>query len=137
MVIVWYFCVPEKPDKIQQDDQPKRQDSQQHIGHPLYNKTLKFALFDFLKSKRVCLIFFAMMGLTIMTDFLNFVPMFIKETLDISEANAVMIASAFPIGSIVSVLAAGYVFDALPAKILTKSYRFFIGYCGAMYRGYL
>jgi sugar phosphate permease len=127
MVIIWYFCVPEKPDKIQQDDQPKRQDSQRYIGHPLYNKTLKFALFDFLKSKRVCLIFFAMMGLTIMVDFLNFVPIFIKETLDISDANAVLIASAFPIGSVVSVLAGGYVFDALPAKTITKVIGFLLG----------
>lgn len=120
MVIIWYFYVPEKPDEIQQDDQPKKQVSQQHIGHPLHNKTLKFALFDFLKSKRVGLIFFAMMGLTIMVDFFYFVPIFIKETLDISEANAVMTASAFPIGSVVSVLVGGYVFDALPAKTMTK-----------------
>ena len=127
MFNIWYFCVPEKPDDIQQDDQPKKQVSQQHIGHPLHNKTLKFALLDFLKSKRVCLIFFAMMGLTIMTDFLNFVPMFIKETLDISEANAVMTASAFPIGSVVSVLAGGYVFDALPTKTMTKIIGFLLG----------
>ncbi len=120
MVIIWYFYVPEKPDEIQHDDQPKRLVSNQHIDHPLYNKTLKFALFDFLKSKRVGLIFFAMMGLTIMVDFFYFVPIFIKETLDISEANAVMTASAFPIGSVVSVLVGGYVFDALPAKTMTK-----------------
>ena len=120
MVIIWYIYVPEKPDETQPEDQPNKQVSQQHIGHPLYNKTLKFALFDFLKSKRVGLIFFAMMGLTIMVDFLNFVPIFIKETLDISEAKAVMTASAFPIGSVISVLAGGYVFDALPAKTLTK-----------------
>jgi sugar phosphate permease len=127
MVIIWYFCVPEKPDDIQQDDQPKKQVSQQHIGHPLHNKTLKFALLDFLKSKRVCLIFFAMMGLTIMVDFLNFVPIFIKETLGISEANAVLTASAFPIGSVVSVLVGGYVFDALPAKTLTRVIGFLLG----------
>jgi len=127
MVFIWYFYVPENPDDIQQDDQPKKQVSQQHIGHPLHNKTLKFALLDFLKSKRVCLIFFAMMGLTIMVDFLNFVPIFIKETLDISEANAVLTASAFPIGSFVSVLAGGYVFDALPAKTITKVIGFLLG----------
>lgn len=126
-VIIWYFCVPEKPDDIQQDDQPKKQVSQQHISHPLHNKTLKFALLDFLKSKRVCLIFFAMMGLTIMVDFLNFVPIFIKETLDISEANAVLTTSAFPIGSVVSVLVGGYVFDALPAKTLTRVIGFLLG----------
>ena len=37
-------------------------DSPQYVDHPLYNKSLKFALFSFLRSSRVCLIFFAMMG---------------------------------------------------------------------------
>jgi len=120
MVVIWYFCVREKPNEIQIGEQPRRQASQQYIDHPLYNKTLKFALFNFIKSPRVCLIFFAMMGLTIMTDFLNFVPIFIKESLKISEANAVMTASAFPIGSIIAVLAGGYIFDALPKKTMTK-----------------
>ena len=117
---IWYFLVRENPNEKQQIDQPQLQDSEQHIDHPLYNKTLKYALLSFLKSSRVCLIFLAMMGLTVMTDFLNFVPIFIKESLDISEAKAVMTASAFPIGSIVAVLLGGYIFDALSKKAMIK-----------------
>jgi len=120
MSVIWSFRVQEKPNENQQIDQPQLQASLQHLDHPLYNKSLKFALFSFLKSSRVCLIFFAMMGLTIMTDFLYFVPIFIKESLDISEASAVMTASAFPIGSIVAVLIGGYFFDALSKKTVTK-----------------
>ena len=119
MSIIWYIWVQEKPNEDHLDEGLQNPVAQ-YIGHPLYNKTLKFALLDFLKSSRVCLIFFAMMGLTIMTDFLNFVPIFIKESLNISDAGAVMTASAFPIGSIVAVLAGGHIFDALSKKSMIK-----------------
>jgi sugar phosphate permease len=98
-----------------------------HVGHPLHGKSLKFALLDFLGSKRVWLIFLAMMGLTILTDFLSFVPIFLKETLDISNAEAAMTASAFPIGAFVSVLIGGYVFDSLSTKALTRILGGFLG----------
>ncbi len=120
MTVIWYLRVQEKPNDSQQDEQTQLQESSQYLDHPFYDKTLKFALLNFLKSPRVRLIFLAMMGLTIMTDFLNFVPIFLKESLDISEASAVMTASAFPLGSIVAVLAGGYIFDALSKNAMTK-----------------
>ena len=120
MVCVWFFVVKEVPAEAPSPVKEKEPVSDQHKGHHLYNKTLRFALFDFLKSKRVWLIFLAMMGLTIMVDFLNFVPMFIKETLNISSADAVMTASAFPIGSFIAVLVGGYIFDKLSTQAMTK-----------------
>ena len=56
------------------------------------------------------------MGLAILWDFLTFVPIYLKETLAISSANAVMASSAFPFGSFISVLVGGYVFDKLPRE---------------------
>ena len=53
------------------------------------------------------------MGLTILWDFLAFVQIYLKETLDISPAEASMASSAFPAGSLISVLCGGYVFDML------------------------
>jgi len=121
MVVIWYFLAPEPQGAAPKGDRPNDDTvSDQHLGHPLYNTTLKFALLDFLKSKRVWLIFLAMMGLTIMVDFFNFVPIFLNETLNISGANAVMISSALPSGAIIAVLAGGYVFDSLSTKTLAK-----------------
>ena len=96
MVLVWFLLVKEAPATAQTDDSEESVDTELHVGHPLHGKSLKFALLDFLGSKRVWLIFLAMMGLTILVDFLSFVPIFLKETLDISNAEAAMTASAFP-----------------------------------------
>jgi MFS transporter, OPA family, sugar phosphate sensor protein UhpC len=125
MCVIWHFGAREqivefKKEESLPDEQSQEQVAQEHIDHPLYNTTLRFALFDFMTSARVLLIFFAMMGLTIMTDFLHFVPIFIKETLSLSDANANMTASAFPIGAVVAVLAGGYVFDTLSKRTTTK-----------------
>ena len=120
MVLVWFLLVREAPATAETDASEESVDTEMHVGHPLHGKSLKFALLDFLRSKRVWLIFLAMMGLTILTDFLSFVPIFLKETLKISSAEAAMTASAFPIGAFVSVLIGGYVFDSLSTKALTR-----------------
>jgi sugar phosphate permease len=121
MSVLWYFKAPDQQNELLMDDLPKDGiNSNRHVGHHLYNKTVSYALFDFLKSKRVWLIFLSMMGLTIMIDFFNFVPIFIYETLNISEASAVIVTSALPIGSVIAVLVGGYVFDSIEARTLTK-----------------
>jgi sugar phosphate permease len=120
MVLVWFLLVKEAPATALTDDSEEDVDPEMHVGHPLHGKSLKFALLDFLGSKRVWLIFLAMMGLTVLTDFLSFVPIFLKETLKISNAEAAMMASAFPIGAFVAVLIGGYVFDSLSTKALTR-----------------
>jgi sugar phosphate permease len=132
IVIVWFCIVREMPaedqrPKPKESEEQEETDTKQHRDHPLYDKTLKFALFHFLKSKRVWLIFLAMMGLTIMTDFLGFIPIFLSETLNISAADAVMTASAFPIGSFIAVLLGGYVFDTLSTITLSKIIGLFLG----------
>ena len=71
MVLVWFLFVKEAPATAQTDDSEESVDTELHVGHPLHGKSLKFALLDFLGSKRVWLIFLAMMGLTILTDFLS------------------------------------------------------------------
>jgi sugar phosphate permease len=53
------------------------------------------------------------MGLGILWDFLLMVPLFLQDTLHLAEADASRAASAFPFGSLISVLVGGYVFDKL------------------------
>ncbi len=58
------------------------------------------------------------MGLTILWDFLYFVPFFLKDTVGISESQAAMATSLFPVGSLISVFIGGYVFDKLQGRAL-------------------
>ncbi|MCO4780738.1 MAG: MFS transporter [Candidatus Cloacimonetes bacterium] len=115
---VWFIFVTEKPDE--QVVEGSFDNEIDHSEHKFFNKTVGYALLDFSKSLRVWLIFLAMMGLTVMMNFLDFVPMFLKETLNISTSDAVMAASAFPFGSFMAVLIGGYIFDALSPKAITR-----------------
>jgi len=84
-----------------------------HAPHPLDGLSLPTALGVFFTSRQFWLITGSLMGMTILWDFLLFVPLYLKDTLSLTVAQASMAASAFPLGSLVSVLAGGYVFDRL------------------------
>jgi len=64
-------------------------------------------------SVQFWLIAASLMGLGILWDFLLMVPLFLQSTLHLSDADASRAASAFPFGSLISVLIGGYVFDKL------------------------
>lgn len=81
--------------------------------HPLHGTSLSEAIPKILTSPRFWLIAGSLMGLTILWDFLLFVPMYLQDTLGLSAADASQAASAFPFGSLLSVLAGGFVFDKL------------------------
>ncbi|PCJ17180.1 MAG: hypothetical protein COB02_14125 [Candidatus Cloacimonadota bacterium] len=117
--IIWFLFVKERPKEeiIVDPDFEVKIDTE----HRFHEKSLNFALLDFLKSKRVWLIFVAMMGLTVLMNFLDFVPIFLKETLNMTSSDAVMTATAFPLGAFFAVLIGGYIFDTMPAKMITKT----------------
>jgi sugar phosphate permease len=98
-----------------------------YISHPFYQTTLKEALVLFFKSKQFLLICGSMMGLTILWDFLNFVPLYLNESLSMSTADAALATSSFPIGSLVSVLVGGFIFDKLSRKTVTKIMAIYLG----------
>jgi OPA family sugar phosphate sensor protein UhpC-like MFS transporter len=117
LVGISYFFIKEKPaSSIKLDDSSPVE----HTDHPLKNTSLKQALLVFATSKRVWLISLSMMGLTIMMDILNFLPLYLKESLDIPSAKAATIAFFFPAGSFTSVLLGGYLFDKLSKKSVAK-----------------
>jgi OPA family sugar phosphate sensor protein UhpC-like MFS transporter len=98
-----------------------------HIDHPFYQTTLKEAFFEFLGSKRFLLICGSMMGLTILWDFLNFVPLYLNERMGLSTADSAMATSSFPIGSLVSVLIGGFLFDKLSRKAVARLMTVYLG----------
>ncbi len=81
--------------------------------HFLDGTTLPEALTLFFSNRRFWLITGSLSGLTILWDFLYWVPFLFKDTLDLSESDAVMATAAFPVGSLVSVLVGGFIFDKL------------------------
>jgi len=86
--------------------------------HPFDGLTLLQALPRFFCSLRFWLIAGSLMGLTILWDFLLVVPMYMQDTLGLDPAQASRAASAFPLGSLISVLAGGFVFDRLDRKTM-------------------
>jgi len=84
--------------------------------HPLHRTTLPQAIEHFVMSRQFWLITFSLMGLTIMWDFLLMVPLYLTQTFELSESAASKTASAFPFGSLISVLVGGFVFDKLSRR---------------------
>jgi MFS family permease len=73
-------------------------------------------VWQFCLSGQFWLIVGSLSALTIMWDFLLFLPIFLKDTVGMSDGGASMTSSAFPIGSFISVLAGGFVFDLLSRR---------------------
>jgi sugar phosphate permease len=84
--------------------------------HPLDGTTLVEFIPRLLCSYQFWLIAGSLMGLGILWDFLLMVPLFLQDTLGLSAADASRAASAFPFGSLISVLIGGYVFDKLKRR---------------------
>lgn len=88
--------------------------------HPLDGKSLYAALKVFARSRQFWLITASLMCLTIMWDFLLMVPLYLKDTLALSPARASVTSSAFPFGSLISVLIGGWVFDKLSRRATAR-----------------
>jgi sugar phosphate permease len=86
------------------------------LAHRLDGTTLKTAIGYFCMSRQFWLIVGSLAALTILWDFLFFVPLFLKETVGMSEQGASVTSSAFPLGSFISVLVGGFVFDLLSRR---------------------
>ena len=125
--LLWFFYAKERPPMEQEVNQEEPTYPTRDAEHPLSDMSLKAALIVFSKSKRVWLIFIGMMGLSALMDFLNFIPLFLLETLHVSSAQAAMMAGAFPAGSLIAVLVGGFLFDALSPRNVTRLIGAFLG----------
>ena len=84
--------------------------------HPLDGKPLSAAVGYFFLSPQFWLITASLMGLTVLWDFLSFLPNFLQASFDFSDEQAAMAPAAFPFGSLISVLFGGFVFDKLSRR---------------------
>jgi sugar phosphate permease len=97
---------------VEPDGVPDSQRSSQPSG-PFDQLPLATALPRMLVNPRFWWIAGSLMGLAILWDFLLLAPLFLQDQLQLTAPQASRVASAFPLGSLMSVLAGGYVFDRL------------------------
>ncbi len=84
--------------------------------HRLAGFTLKETLWDFATSQRVWFIALSVGALTLLMDFINFVPIYLAETLELTAGQAGMTSTVFPAGCFVAVLVGGFLYDRLSKR---------------------
>ena len=127
LVLLAWFFIKEYPTSTVKSNSSTLILDDPYKNHPFFQIRLLEAFYRFLKNKRFLLISGSMMGLTILWDFLNFVPIYLNESLHLSSADAALATSSFPIGSLVSVLVGGFLFDKLPRKKITRVIGIYLG----------
>lgn len=85
-------------------------------AHPLDEAGLKEALLYFARSGRVWLICLSLMCTTVLMEVIGFLPLYLKETLGISPAQAARAASVFPAGCLAALVAGGWLYDRVSRK---------------------
>jgi len=101
--------------------------------HPLERASSAEALLDFARSPRVWLICLSLMALTVLMEFLSFVPLYLKQSFEIEPARAASASSVFPLGSLLAVLAAGFLYDrATPRQLRVAMAVLLAGACACL-----
>ena len=94
-------------------DEPK---AEQKSSHFLDNKNPAEALWAFAKSGRFWLICFSLMCTTILMDFILFLPLYLTSFEGVSAAQAGSWAAAFPIGCLIALVGAGFLYDSVSRR---------------------
>jgi sugar phosphate permease len=84
--------------------------------HPLDAHDLRAALAHFAQSGRVWLMCVSLMCTTVLMEVIGFLPLYLKETLGVSPAQAAAASSVFPAGCFVALLLGGWVYDRVPRR---------------------
>ncbi|HAX46260.1 MAG TPA: MFS transporter [Nitrospina sp.] len=118
--ILLYFYLRQYPTDVGLEAIPSvdGDDDSNHPQQPhhLDNATAGEALLNFLLCPRFWLICLSIMSMNILMVFQSFMPLYLKETFDLSSGMAGISSSVFPIGSMFSVLVGGFIFDNLTKK---------------------
>ena len=118
--ILLYFYLRQSPTDVGLETIPSvdgdDDSNHPHQPHHLGNATAGEALLNFLQCPRFWLICLSIMSMNILMVFQSFMPLYLKETFDLSSGMAGISSSVFPIGSMFSVLVGGFIFDNLTKK---------------------
>ena len=103
------------PKEVKQDEADNVTNTTNE-SHPLDHETLFGALGVFAGSGRIWLICLSVMCLTVLMEFLSFIPLYLEETFNLPGAQAAGYSAAFPAGSFLSMLVGGFVYDKLTKR---------------------
>ena len=123
VVIPAWFWLKERPADVglasPEEEQPEDEgDVQNREPHPLDGTTLPQACLVFAGSVRVWLICLSLTFLTILMDFVIFVPIYLNEALEIDPDRAGMAMSIFPAGMFVALVVTSALYDRLSKRQL-------------------
>ncbi len=124
IVAAAYFLLYDSPEDknlppIEHDSNESSDDQEEHKPHPLDAKSLGQACVHFAASPRFWLIGFSLFFLCILMDFINFIPIYLTETIfgpEATEENGSlggMASAAFPAGMFAALIATGFLYDRL------------------------
>lgn len=127
VVLVLFFLMKDRPEDIGleslQDHQRKLGENKKGSGsepkqaagesqtHPLDSLNLLRACLFFASSARCWFICFSIVFLTVVMDFLTFIPIYLSESLQMPPSQASMAGSCFPGGMFVALLFTSFVYD--------------------------
>lgn len=116
VAVAFFFSIKPSDPAASLKSAPPNEVGEADEPHRLDGTSLPQAVLSFFASKQFWLITLSLTALTIMWDFLLFVPLYLQQTMALTEAAASQTSSAFPLGSLISVLCGGYVFDRLSRR---------------------
>ena len=87
--------------------------------HPLDKHNLLAACGYFLRSGQCWAICAGIVFLTVMMDFLNFIPIYLSESLELNPSVASMTGTSFPIGMFVALIVSGFFYDRFSKRQLS------------------
>ncbi|NNE00105.1 MAG: MFS transporter [Pirellulaceae bacterium] len=124
VVVLAFFFLKERPTDVGLEPlPPETPNTDQATGteaapHAMDGVTVAQACWKFAASLRFWMICLSICFLTILMDFINFIPIYLNEVLQISPDKASMSGSAFPAGMFVALVGTSLVYDRLNKKRL-------------------
>lgn len=117
MLVIGVFLLRSGPREVGLDEVSRESDEDSAgASHRLAEVPFAQAVRLFAGSPRVWLICAGMAFTTMMMDFLNFIPLFLSQSLKLESGVAGQAGTAFPAGMFVAVLGAGFLYDKLSKK---------------------
>jgi len=110
-VIFVFYWLKERPKEIGLESAPVESKQQDSKVHPFDQLNVSGAVWAFFRNIRFWLICFSLAFLTILMDFINFIPIYLSETMNITASQAAMAGSTFPGGMFLALIATSFLYD--------------------------
>ena len=127
VVVLLFFTLKQNPEDaglqtlLEPSEDPTTKNGSETKGshaHAFDHLTLRQACLAFVQSGRFWFIAFSIVFLTIVMDFLNFIPIYLAEELRVSASTASMAGTAFPAGMFTALLLTSFFYDRLSKQQL-------------------